>query len=687
MNATKSNRRLSHVEQVEQLFRLCDAENKGYISKDNLEQLGATFGGLSDDQMEAIFDQLDSDQNGQLTLEEFSIGFGGFIAANQANDDYNESDEDLAHDHPNYDDGNETDDSNEFESIIENLGANELFADDKTLRRLWEKLRKDSPELQTSLEDFIYRVSKEIKRTRTDFNSLETTLSSRTNAQEEELKKLYDDMERQLKSENDKRLEQEKLKEQERRDQLQKELEHKEQLLNDTIRQKKNIEELLERTNENENETLEDNEKLLRTRLRLENELERTKKNLDESRDYIVQLQTQSKSEKKNRAKQALRFSETLAQERESLIQQLELLKGANKKLQDEKDEMVQKQNAMSEEHLRLQETISDLQDTHRKIVMNELTQLEKESDAAADTTRQRLAENNAAILASNELIQSLNQELNNANQKNPLMKQGSLLSSYFSSGKRYSTDIEEEDEFYGYADSSALEKSFQIRRDSDVESNETMKDAADLQAVMNVTPERVFKVVFVGDSNVGKSSFIGRFCSGEFLNQLRATISFDFQVKTKQIDNKYIAIQLWDTAGHERYKAFTKQYYRRADGVIIMYDVTSEQSFMNTRDWLTSVVEVQDWTVVCLVGNKIDLVDTDDVLNGSTRRISYKQGAQLADQFGCLFYESSAKTNENIDEIMEALGRLLCDKELEKTRDDAITLTAFKKQKKCCMK
>ncbi|KFQ36884.1 Ras-related protein Rab-44, partial [Merops nubicus] len=102
--------------------------------------------------------------------------------------------------------------------------------------------------------------------------------------------------------------------------------------------------------------------------------------------------------------------------------------------------------------------------------------------------------------------------------------------------------------------------------------------------------PEHLFRVVFVGSSGVGKSSFIHRFCSGRFWAQLSATIGIDYQVKTLMVDNTQVALQLWDTAGQERFRSVSRQYLRRAHGVLLMYDITARGSFTALRGWMSSV-------------------------------------------------------------------------------------------------
>ncbi|VDM58536.1 unnamed protein product [Angiostrongylus costaricensis] len=141
-------------------------------------------------------------------------------------------------------------------------------------------------------------------------------------------------------------------------------------------------------------------------------------------------------------------------------------------------------------------------------------------------------------------------------------------------------------------------------------------------------TPDRIFKVVFVGDSAVGKTCFLHRFCYNRFKPLFSATIGVDFTVKTICVGNRVVALQLWDTAGQERFRSITRQYFRKADGVLVLFDVTSEQSFLNVRNWIESVrLGVDETTIMALVGNKVDLFG-----NESTRSTVFRAGKKLAE-------------------------------------------------------
>ncbi|EYC11434.1 hypothetical protein Y032_0050g1912 [Ancylostoma ceylanicum] len=197
-------------------------------------------------------------------------------------------------------------------------------------------------------------------------------------------------------------------------------------------------------------------------------------------------------------------------------------------------------------------------------------------------------------------------------------------------------------------------------------------------------TPDRIFKVVFVGDSAVGKTCFLHRFCYNRFKPLFNATIGVDFTVKTIKVGSRIVALQLWDTAGQERFRSITKQYFRKADGVLLLFDVTSEQSFLNVRNWIDSVrAGVDDTTVMALVGNKVDLFGSD-----SARNTVYRAGKKLAEEFDMPFYETSAYTGYGIEHCMKSIAERLQKRE-EQHLQDALKLEmepANKKRSWCCL-
>ncbi|KAM5262859.1 ras-related protein Rab-44 [Ctenodactylus gundi] len=165
--------------------------------------------------------------------------------------------------------------------------------------------------------------------------------------------------------------------------------------------------------------------------------------------------------------------------------------------------------------------------------------------------------------------------------------------------------------------------------------------------------PDYLFHIVFLGDSSVGKTSFLHLLHQDTFATGLAATVGVDFRVKTLMVDSKRFALQLWDTAGQERYHSVTRQLLRKADGAVLMYDVTSWESFAHVRYWLDCLQESgADGVAVLLLGNKAD--------RDAERQVPTEAGRQLAQELGVSFEECSAILGHNILEPMVNLARSL---------------------------
>ncbi|XP_056634870.1 ras-related protein Rab-3 isoform X1 [Diorhabda carinulata] len=175
-------------------------------------------------------------------------------------------------------------------------------------------------------------------------------------------------------------------------------------------------------------------------------------------------------------------------------------------------------------------------------------------------------------------------------------------------------------------------------------------KDAADQNF------DYMFKLLIIGNSSVGKTSFLFRYADDSFTSAFVSTVGIDFKVKTVFRHDKRVKLQIWDTAGQERYRTITTAYYRGAMGFILMYDITNEESFNSVQDWVTQI-KTYSWdnAQVILVGNKCDMEDE--------RVISFERGKQLAEQLGVEFFETSAKENINVKAVFERLVDIICDK------------------------
>merc|ERR1719222_1744481 len=161
------------------------------------------------------------------------------------------------------------------------------------------------------------------------------------------------------------------------------------------------------------------------------------------------------------------------------------------------------------------------------------------------------------------------------------------------------------------------------------------------------------YKLVFLGEQSVGKTSLITRFMYDSFDNTYQATIGIDFLSKTMYLEDRTVRLQLWDTAGQERFRSLIPSYIRDSSGAIVVYDITNRASFLNTSKWIEDVrSERGSEVVIFLVGNKTDLADR--------RQVSTEEGEEKAKENSVLFIETSAKMGYNITPLFRQLAQEL---------------------------
>ena len=164
---------------------------------------------------------------------------------------------------------------------------------------------------------------------------------------------------------------------------------------------------------------------------------------------------------------------------------------------------------------------------------------------------------------------------------------------------------------------------------------------------------DHIFKVLLLGNSDVGKSSLLLRFVDSVWNDAFVPTIGVDFKVKTLDINNQKVKMQIWDTAGQERFRTVVSTYFRGAHGILLLYDVTNKDSFKNLESWLIEIEKnAKEKVLKILIGNKCDL--TED------REISEEEGKAFALRNGMEFMETSAKMNTNVSEAFETLAKLM---------------------------
>jgi Ras-related protein Rab-6A len=168
-----------------------------------------------------------------------------------------------------------------------------------------------------------------------------------------------------------------------------------------------------------------------------------------------------------------------------------------------------------------------------------------------------------------------------------------------------------------------------------------------------SVSPMAKYKLVFLGDVFVGKTSIVNRFMYDTFDANYQATIGIDFLSKTMYMEDRTVRLQLWDTAGQERFRSLIPSYIRDSSVAVVVYDVTNSQSFTNTSKWIEDVRNERGQEVILvLVANKIDKVEE--------RSVTTEQGQEKAKEIDGIYMEVSAKTGQNIKELFKKIAQVL---------------------------
>eukprot|EP01125_Pyxidicula_operculata_P000121 TRINITY_DN1017_c0_g1_i1.p1 TRINITY_DN1017_c0_g1~~TRINITY_DN1017_c0_g1_i1.p1 ORF type:complete len:206 (-),score=30.48 TRINITY_DN1017_c0_g1_i1:89-706(-) len=153
-----------------------------------------------------------------------------------------------------------------------------------------------------------------------------------------------------------------------------------------------------------------------------------------------------------------------------------------------------------------------------------------------------------------------------------------------------------------------------------------------------------LFKYIIVGDTAVGKSCLLLQFTDKKWQPQHDLTIGVEFGSRTINIDSNQVKLQIWDTAGQEKFRSITRSYYRGAAGALLVYDITRRETFEHLSTWLEDCMKYSNANIVIMViGNKSDLENN--------RQVTREEGEEFAKKHGLLFLETSAKTADNVDE------------------------------------
>ncbi|KAG8509136.1 EF-hand calcium-binding domain-containing protein 4B [Galemys pyrenaicus] len=675
---------LAMLRKAQEFFHTCDTEGKGFIARRDMQRLHQELP-LSLEELEDVFDALDADGNGLLTPEEFTTGFSHFFfsqkepSQGEVGEQAAQLQEEKVYQSRGRDDDMDGHEEAQFQMLMDKLGVQKVLEDESDIKQLWLQLKKDEPHLLSNFEDFLTRIFSQLQDAHEEKNELECALKKKIAAYDEEIQHLYEEMEQQIKSEKEQFLLKDTERFQARSQELEQKLSAKEQELEQLAQKQKRLEGQCTALHNDKDETKAENTKLKLTNQELARELERTCQELQAAQQQLESLQQEACKLHEEKEMEVYRVTESLQREKSGLLKQLDFLRERNKHLRDERDISFQKDKAAkantaaskASRKQRSGSVIGKYMDS-RGILRS---QSEEEEDVFGISRRRSSLGLSGYPVTEEEpgtggpLSQTLRRII--SIEEDPLPH---LLESRFEQPLSKST--EEKVSLQGMKGQTQQAPPLDLPPTSP-RGQPVGKEAWSKEERSPPTPDRLFKIVFVGNSSVGKTSFLRRFCEDRFSPGMAATVGIDYRVKTVCVDDSQVALQLWDTAGQERYRCITQQFFRKADGVIVMYDLTARQSFLSVRQWLSSVEEaVGDHLPVLLLGNKID--------NEKEREVPRGLGEQLAKENNLIFYECSAYSGHNTKESLLHLARILKEQE-DTVKEDTIQVGRPAKKKSCC--
>ncbi|XP_061630555.1 EF-hand calcium-binding domain-containing protein 4A isoform X1 [Phyllopteryx taeniolatus] len=441
----------------------------------------------------------------------------------------------------------------------------------------------------------------------------------------------------------------------------------------------------------------------LRDSIRERDSLEQALRRRESEHDQVVQsmyeeMENQVREEREKRlAKESIRQKQRGIQVEEELKmrdQELEITLSKQKELESKMQQLICEQANIKEQNQELRSLNVQLQEQAQSSRMQlqaalfQLAQLQL-SAAQEQAARQQnmikvsrnMQKEKDSLLRQLGLLRDMNKRLRDEkdaqltknrspNMEETLQKTGSVVGHYFLQEKPVKRRLSSYDEQEQDTEKIAIDSKASCR----------VRCERVGQSRLMSPPQHVFKLVFLGSSGVGKSAFIQHYCTGHFCSPRSETAGVDFQMKIISLGSTSITLQLWDTAGQERFRCITDQYYRKADAILVVYDITWSASFTAAREWIDSVEEKMcDGAMLMLLGNKLDLADS------RCRKVAEKDGQKLAEQHRASFFECSAKTGANMEELMTHLAEKLI-AQLDRQSEDTLSLTEYAAQRSCCM-
>ncbi|XP_017661776.1 PREDICTED: ras and EF-hand domain-containing protein isoform X3 [Lepidothrix coronata] len=701
------------LSRLRSLFLACDANGSGRIEREDFAALCAELR-VRPAEAEAIFQRLDSDRDGAITFPEFARGFRGATrrqpGGGEPAGEEGEGEETAAWVAAGLE--------QPWKDFEVRLGDEARYIPrQEQVSVLYQNIHIAEPRLIQSYERVIKNFIREIKLQSTEMETLAIAVKRAQEKAAVQLSELEEEMEQRIQAAEHKVKKEEKRKAEEALNELKRQYDTEVGDLQVTIKKLKKLEE--QSKNVNHKEDVGELKKRMHDMF-LENQ--KLKKDLLEAQTNIAFLQSELDSLKSEYADQSLNTERDLeiireyTEDRDNLERQIEILQSANRKLHDSNDGLRSAlENSFSKYNrsLRLANTSpgstnsrsspkfngghSPLnprydRSSHSSCVDDDFDSLAvcdpmQRINCEVDSLPESCFDSGLSTLRdSNEYDSEVEYRHQRIFQRSQCVQEGF-------GGDASDTDVPEirDEEAYSPDNSTAVldwKPSRPVSRSSSIASTRKYISALTPQrdyfyfqsdatecTLKYPSSEKAYKIVLAGDAAVGKSSFLMRLCKNEFRGNTSATLGVDFQMKRLIVDGEPTVLQLWDTAGQERFRSIAKSYFRRADGVLLLYDVTCEKSFLNVREWMDMIEDATHENIpIMMVGNKADLRQA--VTEQGQKCVPVNYGEKLAMTYNALFCETSAKDGSNIVEAVLHLAREV--RKRSDNQDDTRSVTSL---------
>ncbi|CAN0320605.1 unnamed protein product [Bubo scandiacus] len=667
------------------LFLACDASGSGRIEREDFAALCSELR-MRPAEAEAIFQRLDSDRDGAITFPEFARGFRGATRRRPGSGEPEGEEEEAAAwaaaglEQP-------------WRDFEVRLGDEARYIPrQEQVSVLYQNIHIAEPRLIQPYEHVIKNFIREIKLQSTEMETLAIAVKRAQDKAALQLSELEEEMEQRIQAAEHKVEKEEKRKAEEALNELKRQYDTEVGDLQVTIKKLRKLEE--------RSKTINHREDVVELKKRIHDMLlenQKLKKDLLEAQTNIAFLQSELDSLKSEYADQTLNTERDLemireySEDRDNLERQIEILQSANKKLHDSNDGLRSAlENSFSKYNrsLRLASTSpgstisrsspkfnggqSPLNPRYDRSSHSSCVDEDYDSLALCDPMQRMNCEVDSlpesCFDSGLSTLRDSNEYDSEVEYRHQRIFQRSQCMQESFGGDASDTDVPEirDEEAYSPDNSGTVlhwKPSQPVSRSSSIASTRRHISALTPQSdatectLKYPSSDKAYKIVLAGDAAVGKSSFLTRLCRNEFRGNTSATLGVDFQMKRLIVDGEPTVLQLWDTAGQERFRSIAKSYFRRADGVLLLYDVTCEKSFLNVREWVDMIEDAtHDNIPIMMVGNKADLRQA--VSEQGQKCVPINYGEKLAMAYNALFCETSAKDGSNIVEAVLHLAR-----------------------------